>query len=90
MWVLRFKVTYAHLSYNMIEFKVGDRVLVSSKTMTTPTDRDTKWKLRDQWYGPLTVTETFIADGGKGPISHRLKLPHQWKIYDVFHVSKLK
>jgi hypothetical protein len=75
---------YYNKLHTMVEHAVGDRVLVSSKSITAPTDRDTKWKLRDQWYGPLTITER-LQPSGEGPVtSYRLKLPHQWKVHDVF------
>jgi hypothetical protein len=81
---------YYNKLHTMVEHAVGDRVLVSSKSITAPTDRDTKWKLRDQWYGPLTITER-LQPSGEGPVtSYRLRLPHQWKVHDVFSVDKLK
>lgn len=72
------------------QFSVGQQVKLSAKTLTAPADRDTKWKLRDQWYGPFVVTEVFYADGGDEPVAYRLRLPKQWNVHDVFNVNKLQ
>jgi hypothetical protein len=81
---------YYNRLHDMVEHAVGDKVLVSSKSITAPTDRDTKWKLRDQWYGPLTIIER-LQPSDKGPVTtYRLRLPHQWKVHDTFSVDKLK
>ena len=33
--------------------------------------------------GPFTITEVL------GPLTYRLRLPHQWKIHPIFHASLL-
>jgi hypothetical protein len=75
-----------------VQFNIGERVLLSAKSLTAPTHRDTKWKLRDQWYGPLTVTKVIRGDGSKNlpPVAYQIRLPHQWKMHNVFAVNKLK
>ena len=71
-------------------FSVGQKVKLSAKTLTAPTDRDTKWKLRDQYYGPFVITEAIHGDGGGEPVAYRLRLPVQWKVHNVFSVDKLQ
>jgi hypothetical protein len=70
-------------------FAVGDRVLLSSKTITAPTDRGTQWKLRPAFYGPFTVTKVVVADNGQ-PAAYQLRLPATWTQHDVFNVRSLK
>ena len=41
-------------------------------------------KLADEFVGPFEVLEQ------EGAVSFRLKLPSQWRVHDVFHVSQLK
>ena len=77
--------------HRSLQFEVGERVLLSSKSLTAPTDRGTQWKLRHQWYGPLTITEAIYGDNdSEVPVSYRLNLPPQWRVHNVFSVSKLK
>jgi hypothetical protein len=62
------------------QLSVGDLVLLSAKGLETT--RPSK-KLDDRRYGPFPITELI------GIQSYHLKLPTSWKIYDVFHTSKL-
>ena len=66
-----------------------DLVMLSAKAITAPGDRGTKWKLRDQWYGPLTVLDTNTDDYGQLS-AVRLQLPHQWRARDWFALEKIK
>jgi len=45
-----------------VAFTVGARLLLSSKSLTAPTHRDTKWKLRPSCYGPFSID--FRAEDG--------------------------
>ena len=71
------------------QYEVGSRVMLSSKALTAPSDRGTPWKLRCQWYGPLTVYEV-KRDGQGAPVAYRLRLPKQWRVHDTFAAEKLK
>jgi hypothetical protein len=70
-------------------FEVGDRVLLSSKHITAPTDRDMSWKLRPAFYGPFSVTKVIQADNGQ-PAAYQLRLPPTWTQHNVFNVRSLK
>ena len=41
-------------------------------------------KLAAIWAGPFSVVSVV------GSVAYRLKLPEDWKIHDVFHVSQIK
>ncbi len=71
------------------QYKVGDQVLLSAKSITGPADRGTLQKLRPQFYGPFPVLEVIHADNGE-PAAYRLQLPAHWTIKDVFNVRRLK
>jgi transposase InsO family protein len=62
------------------ELQPGSLVLLDNNGLAT--DRPSK-KLDDRRYGPFPVTERV------GLQSYHLALPPEWKIHDVFHVSKL-
>ena len=70
--------------------RVGDRVMLSAKSLTAPADRNTQWKLRRQWYGPFTVIQVIYADNGGAPVAFQLRLPVHWKMHPVFSAAKLK
>ena len=72
-----------------VSFEEGARVLLSSKSLTAPTHRDTKWKLRPTFYGPFTIENVIRAEDGQ-PAAYRLRLPKHWPVHDVFPVNRLK
>ena len=74
------KQGYDHKHQPASPLKVGDLVLLEAKGLETM--RPLK-KLDDKRYGPFAVTETV------GIQDYRLRLPHSWRIHDVFHTSKL-
>lgn len=61
-------------------FKVGDKVLLDGKNITTTRP---KAKLSNKRYGPFEITEAI------GTVNFRLKLPNKWQIHNVFHASLL-
>ncbi len=63
-----------------IDFKVGDRVMLSSENIKTT--RPSK-KLDAKQLGPFTISEVI------GTHAYRLNLPWTMKNHDVFHVSLL-
>ena len=70
-------------------YKVGDKVMLSAKAITSPGDRGTKWKMRAQFYGPLEVIQA-KKDSSGVPAVYQLQLPFQWKIHNWFAEDKLK
>jgi hypothetical protein len=79
------QVKYANQNRRFEEYKVGDKVLLSTRHITTPIDknRPTK-KLSPKYMGPYTI----IAEVSM--TAFKLDLPENLKIHPVFHVSLLK
>ena len=65
----------------MVEYKVGDLLLLSSKNLIF---KNIPAKLQKKFVGPFKVIEKV------GPQAYRLDLPDTWKIHNVFHISLLK
>ena len=64
------------------EFKVGDMVLLSTKTLPLATAYR---KTAAQFIGPLTITKAFYATD-----NYTVTLPDELNIHDTFHVEHLK
>jgi transposase InsO family protein len=62
-------------------FNVGDKVLLNSRNIHT--SRPSK-KLDHKYYGPFEVEEPI------GKQAYKLRLPHTFRIHNVFHVSLLE
>jgi len=73
---------------NQDVYEVGDSVLLSTKTLTTVSDRGTKVKLRRPYCGPFRVTEVYMTSRGN-PHAYRLQMPPQWRLHPVFKGSRL-
>jgi hypothetical protein len=65
-----------------IPFKVGDKVMLSTKNIRIIHAGCNK--LLPRWAGPFTITQQI------NPVAFRLDLPHTMEIHDVFHTSLLK
>ena len=72
---------YYNQRHRMVEYKVGDLLLLSSKNLSF---KNIPAKLQKKFVGPFEVIEKI------GPQAYRLDLPDTWKIHNVFHVSLLK
>jgi hypothetical protein len=65
-----------------IPFKVGDKVMLSTKNIRIIHAGCNK--LLPRWAGPFTISQQI------NPVAFRLDLPHTMEIHDVFHTSLLK
>ena len=72
---------YYNQRHRMVEYKVGDLLLLSSKNLSL---KNIPAKLQRKSVGPIEVIKKV------GPQAYRLSLPDTWKIHNVFHVSLLK
>ena len=72
---------YYNMHHRAVEYRVGDLVLLSSKNLSF---KNIPAKLQKKFVGPFEVIEKI------GSQAYRLKLPENWSIHDVFHVSILK
>ena len=61
--------------------EVGEKVWLATKNL--PLRAGTR-KLSAIWAGPFEVIEAI------GPVAYRLRLPEDWGVHDVFHISQLK
>ena len=72
---------YYNQRHRMVEYKVGDLLLLSSKNLSF---KNIPSNLQRKFVGPFEVIEKV------GPQGYRLDLPDTWRIHNVFHVSLLK
>src|SRR5438132_11597111 len=77
--------TYANQHRCHLEFKVGDRVLLSTRHINNPVDkqRPTR-KLSPKFIGSYTVAAVISKT------AYKLDLPVEFRIHPVFHISLLK
>ena len=75
---------YADLHRRVVEFKVGDRVLLSIKHLSLVGDGRRSKKLTSRFVGPYAVTEVVNRN------AYRLELPPELKIHPVVNVTQLK
>ena len=61
-------------------FQKGDKVWLEATNLKIAYPSR---KLAPKQEGPFTISEVL------GPLTYRLKLPHQWKIHDMFHATLL-
>jgi hypothetical protein len=64
-----------------LSFSIGDRVWLATKNL--PLKLGTR-KLASIWAGPFEIVSVV------GEVAYKLKLPEDWRIHDVFHVSQIK
>jgi hypothetical protein len=76
---------YANQHRRHLEFKVGDKVLLSTKNINNPVDKNRPTrKLSPRFIGPYTISAVISTT------AYKLDLPYSLKIHPVFHVSLLK
>ncbi|KAJ9534842.1 hypothetical protein QJQ45_017275 [Haematococcus lacustris] len=73
----------AHKHRRHLEFNVGDKVLLSTATLTLKTPSNSA-KLQPRYVGPFKVL-TKIS-----PVAYKLDLPTTMRITPTFHISKLR
>ena len=81
----RRQTEYTNRHRRRLEFKIGDKVLLSTKNIDAPADRrrPTK-KLTPRRFGPFNIIEKM------SPLVYKLDLPASMKTHPVFHISLLK
>lgn len=76
---------YANNHRRHVEFKIGDKVLLSTKNINNPIDKNRPTrKLAPKYIGPYII-EAIISK-----TAYKLELPTELKIHPVFHISLLK
>jgi len=73
---------YANRSRQDVQFKVGDKVRLSTVNLKLPSTMTKKF--RAKFIGPLKVEKVISA------VAYKLKLPSNLKIHPVFHASLLR
>ncbi|GJW00514.1 putative reverse transcriptase domain-containing protein [Tanacetum coccineum] len=77
--------SYADNRCKLLEFEVGDRVLLKVLPWKGIIHFGTKGKLAPRYVGPFEILERI------SPIAYRLRLPEELSsVHDTFHVSNLK
>ncbi|XP_076920044.1 uncharacterized protein LOC143581056 [Bidens hawaiensis] len=79
------KKSYADVRRKLLEFQIGDKVLLKVSPWKGVVQFGKKGKLSPRFVGPLKILERI------GPAAYRLELPEEMKgIHDVFHVLNLR
>jgi hypothetical protein len=65
------------------EYKVGDKVLLSTKYLNLKHSEMSR-KLLPKWIGPFEVVQVV------GAVAYKLKMNPGWRVHSVFHVSLLE
>nr|GEU40338.1 putative reverse transcriptase domain-containing protein [Tanacetum cinerariifolium] len=77
--------SYADNRRKLLEFEVGDRVLLKVSPWKGVIRFGTKGKLAPRYVGPFEILERI------GPVAYRLRFPKELSgVHDTFHVSNLK
>ncbi len=71
---------YANKSRRHVEFKVGDRVYLSTENLKLPGPSRT---LQERRIGPFTISKVV------SPVNYKLALPNEMQIHATFHVKLL-
>ncbi|GJX71112.1 putative reverse transcriptase domain-containing protein [Tanacetum coccineum] len=80
-----FEAFYAGNRRKLLDFKVGDHVLLKVSPWKSVVRFLKKGKLAPRYVGPFEILERI------GPVAYRLRLPEELSgVHDTFHVSNLK
>ena len=81
----RQQTNYTNEHRRYLEFNIGDKVLLSTRNIETPVDKQhSTRKLSPRYCGPYTIIEKI------SPLVYKLELPATLRIHPVFHISMLK
>ena len=75
---------YANEKRRDVSFKVGDRVLLSSKKLKVPRAENAKEKFQPCYYGPYKILKIVT------PVTYKLELPENVKIHPVVNSKYLR
>src|SRR5271170_872691 len=76
---------YVNQHRRHLEFKIGDKVLLSTKNINNPVDKNRPTrKLTPKFIGPYTISAVISKT------AYKLDLPEIMRIHPVFHISLLK
>nr|GFC86371.1 putative reverse transcriptase domain-containing protein [Tanacetum cinerariifolium] len=77
--------SYADNRRKLLEFEVGDQVLLKVSPWKGVIRFGKKGKLASRYVGPYEILERI------GPVAYRLRLPKELsEVHDIFHASNLK
>ena len=72
---------YYNQRHRVVEYEIGDLVLLSTKNLKF---KNVPAKLQRRFVGPFEIIEKI------GSQAYKIKLPDNWSVHDIFHVSLLK
>jgi hypothetical protein len=81
---IEYQEQYSNSNRREVLFKVGEKVLLSTKNLKDPKQSEKANKLKNPYCGPFEIIQEI------SPVVYKLKLPKTMRIHPVFHVSQFK